>query len=116
MNGRPDAGPGGAAFERGCEKISSVPMTPDGHFAVVWEFARTSPDPAAPVHFLLGQFFDPAGSPLGDRFEVVSSIFRSAIGESASILAQDDTLVVVWSQEDADGSGSRLLLRRIRRD
>ena len=108
--------PDGAALQLGCEKISSAAMGSDGRFAVVWQLARTTADPAKPDDFFLAQFFDSEGRPQGDRFEVASSSLRPLL-ESAAAFNPDGSLSVVWSQDGPSGSPeSRLLLRRIRRN
>ncbi len=114
--GRRNACPEGAAFQRGCEKISSAAMGSNGRFAVVWELARTTTEPVKPNDFFLAQFFDPAGRPEGERFEVVSSSSLVLV-ESAAAFTPDGALIVVWNQSDpASVRADRLLLRRIRRN
>lgn len=114
--GRRNACPGGAAFERGCEKISSAAMAADGRFAVVWDFAQSTTDPAKPNDFFLAQFFDPEGRPQGERFEIASSS-SLALEESAAAFSPDGTLIVVWSQSERGREGEdRLLFRWLRRN
>ncbi len=101
-----------------CEHISAVAMASDGHFAVIWNRQQAASDPEVSVRYsLLVQFFDAAGRPLGERFEVASS--SEFIYESAAAFDENRTLVLIWNDQISDGAGSspfRMLFRQIRAD
>ncbi len=96
-----------------CEYIGDAVMEAGGDFAVAWNTTRNGP--VIPSrHQLQLRFFDSAGAPLGRRHEVASSS-REILPPALAFLA-DGSLLVVWAEPGTNGSGHRLLSRKIRRD
>lgn len=109
--GRPNA----CRRRNGCELIGAAAMTAGGGFAVVWNDYLTTENPPATHFSLQAQFFDPLGTPLGKRVQVVSSV--EEFFAPAAAFAKDGGLIVVWG----DGFGPNgphviLRLRRIARN
>jgi hypothetical protein len=85
----------------------SLVMRPDGSFAVVWRsFGETGPGVE-----IFGRFFDAAGAPLGNQFQINASLIPDA-GTPAAAAMPDGGLVAAWDscdfQHPEKGCGVRL--------
>lgn len=114
---RPDGEPAGPRKVVGrqtacCEVIGDAAMDSGGGFAVVW-----NQEPSAITgtrYSLQAQFFDPLGRPLGERIRVAGS--PQGVAPLATAIAQDGSLIVVWSDDPGPGGVyRRLFMRQIRR-
>jgi hypothetical protein len=88
----------------------SVAMRPDGSFAVVW---RSAFQPG-PGNEIFGRFFDRAGTPLGDEFQINETVILG-LGTPVAAAMPDGGLVVAWDGNDFHHPelGSSVRARRI---
>jgi hypothetical protein len=73
----------------------SLVMHPDGSFAAVWR----SFDETGPGVEIFGRFFDAAGTPLGNQFQINASLIPDA-GTPVAAAMPDGGLVAAWDSCD----------------
>lgn len=86
----------------------AVAVAPNGRFVVVWHSYGADGD----LYGVMGQLFDPVGTPIGGEFQINTYTFGYQY--LPDVAAQSDgTFVVAWQSDDQDGEYYGIVARRL---
>lgn len=85
----------------------SVAMAPSGDFGIVWTAAGQNANGTSDIY---GQQFDASGNPVGNT-RVVNTYTAGAQTDPSIAVNQDGNVVVAWTSDGQDGSGTGVYAR-----